>query len=206
MPYAYRNQYPMDALPPHARGLPDTALAVLDPPIYHVRSILPEHDPDTHTRIPEPADPPGFDDSGPIPVVTLTYEIRPLTPPEIAARLEGLRAEWRTRATAAFRRARDAGLTMEICATTVHVDTTDTAISQIRALRDLLADTGGTQAFVTRSGARIEADAALMTAIHDAVAARWRVILAREEALYAAIDAAATLQDLRAIDTGSGWS
>ncbi|KAA5602619.1 DUF4376 domain-containing protein [Roseospira marina] len=196
----------MDALPPHARGLPDAALAALDPPIYHVRSIVPEHDPDTHTRVPEPVAPPGFDETGPIPVVTLTYEIRPLTPPEIAARLEGLRAEWRTRATRAFRRARDAGITLEIAGQTVHVETTDTAIAQIRALRDLLADTDGTQAFVTRSGARVIVDAAGIAAIHDAVAARWRLILAREEALYAAIDACTDPADLRAIDTRAGWS
>ncbi|MBB4267738.1 hypothetical protein [Roseospira visakhapatnamensis] len=113
--------------------------------------------------------------------------------------------EWRARATEAFRRSRDAGLDVETGGGPLHVETDDPALGQIRALRDLLVDTGGTQAFVTRAGARVVADAAMMTTIHGAVAARWQALLAREAALYDAIDACTAPADLRAIDTAAGW-
>jgi len=85
MPYAYRDHYPIGRLPDHARGLSDRALATLDPPIYHVRELVPEHDPATHAVVREYQGPPGYDDSGPIPVVTVAYGIRALSPEEIVA-------------------------------------------------------------------------------------------------------------------------
>jgi len=75
----------MGRLPDHARGLADSALAKLDPAIYHVRELVQEHDPATHAVVREYQGPPGWDDSGPIPVVTVAYGLRALSPEDIAA-------------------------------------------------------------------------------------------------------------------------
>lgn len=120
--------------------------------------------------------------------------------------LEEAKAELNADLSKRFQMAQDKGLNLELAPTViVALQTTREAQGDYKGLVDRLARIGGVQAFRTHGHQNASADLTTATAIHNAVEEYISQCRANEAAIGAQIDAATTVEALRAIDIETGW-
>lgn len=104
-------------------------------------------------------------------------------------------------ATAKFRAVRAGGTTINGAL----ISTDQNALVELSEVVEVLDGTSDTLNAVTRSGSTLSLDYDTAVALRGAVRAHYKAAVAREAALYAAIDGAGSLTALRDIDISSGW-
>ena len=119
---------------------------------------------------------------------------------------ERAREEVRRRLRARFRTALNKGVDVTVApGVTAEFQTGTEAQTELRGLITRLARVGGTQTFHTRSGAVVTADHAQAQAVYNAVEDYIAAINTTDATHGTAINAAATVADLRGIDIEAGW-
>ena len=118
--------------------------------------------------------------------------------------LPAAKAEAKAKATENFKTARDGGMTATIGQTKIEVNTSTEAWTEINAALEVTGG-GSSVKFVTRAGMSVLANNSEVQAMKSAVKDHRQAAQVNEYDLYAAIDAAADLTELRAIDLDSGW-
>jgi len=115
--------------------------------------------------------------------------------------LADAKARAKEAATAKFRAVRAGGTTINGAL----ISTDQNALVELSEVVALLDGTSDTLNAVTRSGSTLSLDYDTAVALRGAVQAHYKAAVAREAALYAAIDDAEDLTALRNIGLNSGW-
>ena len=128
--------------------------------------------------------------------------VRSKTSGELAADLEAAKAAKKTAATAKFRAIIAAGRVIGGAT----IDLTSEGFARLEQAKAVLVAGGGPISAVTIRGEPIDLpDVDTVTAVIGAARAYWLAAAARERALYDAVDEAADIAAVAAIDEASGW-